>query len=109
MRTKTKRLLILFAVLKKALLLAFLTGWFTSESQTPIVTFYDSTNTLVKEKYFILNNDSSQVDGNYQMFGKFAHMFIPFKSPIAIQFFSHKFLRVLIPIFMIALFVMNIS
>ncbi len=45
--------------------------------------------------------------GNYQMFGQFAHMFNPFTSPIAIQYFSHKLLRVLVPIFMIVLFVIN--
>lgn len=47
--------------------------------------------------------------GNYQIFWMFRQMFNPFKSPIAIQFFSHKFLRVLIPFFMIALFFINWS
>jgi len=45
--------------------------------------------------------------GNYQIFWIFRSMFIPFKSPIAIQLFSHKFLRVIVPFLMIALFVIN--
>ena len=32
-------------------------------------------------------------------------MFIPVKSPIAVQLFSHKFLRLIVPFAMIALFV----
>lgn len=46
--------------------------------------------------------------GNYQIFGLFSDLFNPTQSPIAIQFFSHKLLRVLIPFFLIALFILNI-
>ena len=46
--------------------------------------------------------------GNYQIFGLFPDLFNPFQSPIAIQLFSHKLLRVLIPFFLIALFILNI-
>jgi len=45
--------------------------------------------------------------GNYQIFWIFREMFNPFKSPIALQLFSHKLLRVLIPFFMVALFFIN--
>ncbi len=45
--------------------------------------------------------------GNYQMFGLFKHMFNPLTSNIAIQFFSHKFLRVIIPFLMIMVFGLN--
>lgn len=45
--------------------------------------------------------------GNYQIFGLFPGMFIPFKSPIALQFFSHKFLRVTVPFLLIAVFILN--
>ncbi len=45
--------------------------------------------------------------GNYQIFSRFRKMFIPWQSPIAIQLFSHKFLRVLIPFFMIGIFILN--
>lgn len=47
--------------------------------------------------------------GNYQIFWTFRKMFDPFNSPIAIQFFSHKFLRVLMPFCLIAIFMVNWS
>lgn len=46
--------------------------------------------------------------GNYQIFGLFPDLFNPFTSPIAIQLFSHKFLRVIVPFFLIAVFLLNI-
>ncbi len=46
--------------------------------------------------------------GNYQIFGLFPEMFNPLRSPIAIQFFSHKLLRVVAPFLMIALFAVNV-
>lgn len=45
--------------------------------------------------------------GNYQIFGHFPELFIPFKSPIAWQLFSHKFLRLAAPFFLATLFVSN--
>jgi hypothetical protein len=45
--------------------------------------------------------------GNYQIFWVFRDLFNPFKSPIAFQLFSHKFLRVLMPFFMIMIFIVN--
>lgn len=45
--------------------------------------------------------------GNYQIFGRFPGMFNILKSPIAIQLFSHKFLRVMAPFLMIALWIVN--
>lgn len=45
--------------------------------------------------------------GNYQIFGIFKGLFNPIKSPIAWQLFSHKFLRAMIPFFLIVLFLMN--
>ncbi len=45
--------------------------------------------------------------GNYQIFRLFSDLFNPFHSPVAIQLFSHKLLRVLIPIFLILLFILN--
>ncbi|MFC1510678.1 glycosyltransferase, partial [Candidatus Omnitrophota bacterium] len=47
--------------------------------------------------------------GNYQIFGLFAPLFNPIKSPIAIQLFSHKLLRVIVPFFLILLFILNCS
>lgn len=46
--------------------------------------------------------------GNYQIFGIFPDMFNPLRSPVAIQFFSHKLLRVIAPFLMIALFAVNV-
>ena len=47
--------------------------------------------------------------GNFQIFQIFTHMFNPFKSPIAIQLFSHKFLRIVVPFFMVALAFVNFT
>lgn len=46
--------------------------------------------------------------GNYQIFGLFPDLFNPLRSPIAIQLFSHKLLRVLIPLFLVLLFILNL-
>ncbi len=46
--------------------------------------------------------------GNFQIFAKFSGMFIPLRSPIALQFFSHKFLRVVMPFCLMAVFLFNI-
>lgn len=48
------------------------------------------------------------ISGNYQLFTKFPGMFIPFKSPIAVQLFSHKLLRLTVPFLMIIVLVLNI-
>jgi len=45
--------------------------------------------------------------GNYQIFGQFLDMFIPIHSPVALQFFSHKLLRVLVPFILIGAFFSN--
>jgi len=45
--------------------------------------------------------------GNYQIFQIFFTMFNPSRSPIAIQLFSHKFLRTIIPFLMIFVFFIN--
>lgn len=46
--------------------------------------------------------------GNYQIFGLFPDLFNPLRSPVAIQLFSHKLLRVLIPLFLVLLFILNL-
>ncbi|MBI3618020.1 MAG: glycosyltransferase family 2 protein [Candidatus Omnitrophica bacterium] len=46
--------------------------------------------------------------GNYQIFGLFPDLFNPLCSPIAIQLFSHKLLRVLIPLFLILVFILDL-
>lgn len=47
--------------------------------------------------------------GNYQIFGLFADLFNPFSSPVAVQIFSHKFLRVIVPFLLILLFIANLA
>ena len=47
--------------------------------------------------------------GNFQIFAAFGNLFNPLSSPMAIQLFSHKFLRVMVPLLMIALFVINFA
>jgi len=47
------------------------------------------------------------LSGNYQIFAMFPGMFDPFRSPIALQLFSHKLLRVLAPFLLIAVFLIN--
>lgn len=46
--------------------------------------------------------------GNYQIFSMMPQVFNPFASPIALQMFSHKLLRVLVPFLLMAVFVSNI-
>ena len=46
--------------------------------------------------------------GNYQIFGILPELFNPYKNPVSIQLFSHKFLRVIIPFFMIAVVILNL-
>lgn len=45
--------------------------------------------------------------GNYQMFVLFKELFNPARSRIAIQIFSHKLLRVVVPFLMILIFILN--
>lgn len=46
--------------------------------------------------------------GNFQIFQQFTHMFNPLRSPVAIQFFSHKFLRTAVPFLMVMMIVLNL-
>lgn len=45
--------------------------------------------------------------GNYQIFKVLPQVFNPFRSPVAIQMFSHKLLRLLVPFFMIGVYFTN--
>lgn len=45
--------------------------------------------------------------GNYQIFYYLPGLFHPFQSSVAWQIFSHKFLRLMVPFFLIALYVTN--
>lgn len=67
---------------------------------------YDHVAENPKEEY---RRKTRTLFGNFQIFQIFAHMFNPLTSPIAIQLFSHKFLRVLAPFLMIGLFLINLA
>lgn len=65
---------------------------------------YDEVASSPKEEH---RRKARTLYGNYQIFGLFPDLFNPFKSPVAIQLFSHKFLRVAAPFMMIAVFFIN--
>lgn len=46
--------------------------------------------------------------GNYQIFGMFKDLLVPFRNPVSMPLISHKLLRVLAPFFMIVLFMSNL-
>lgn len=46
--------------------------------------------------------------GNYQIFGMFKDLLIPFRSPVGIALISHKLFRVIAPFFMISMFFSNL-
>src|SRR5690606_5842622 len=50
--------------------LIFICMYFSPElrAQSQVKTYYDSAATIIKEEYFILNQDSTMVDGVYTMF-----------------------------------------
>jgi cellulose synthase/poly-beta-1,6-N-acetylglucosamine synthase-like glycosyltransferase len=45
--------------------------------------------------------------GNYQLFFYLGHLFNPLKGKISWQFFSHKFLRLLVPFLLVIVFISN--
>ena len=59
---------------------------------------YDEVASSPKEEH---RRKARTLFGNYQIFGLFPGLFNPFQSPVAIQLFSHKFLRVIVPFLMI--------
>jgi biofilm PGA synthesis N-glycosyltransferase PgaC len=65
---------------------------------------YDTVADTPKEEY---RRKTRTLFGNYQIFLLFPGLFNPLKSPIAIQLFSHKFLRVILPFILIAIFVLT--
>lgn len=47
--------------------------------------------------------------GNYQIFAMFKDRFNPFRSIVAMPLFSHKFLRIAAPFFIILMFLSNLA
>lgn len=54
------------------------------------------------------NRKARTLFGNYQVFSLLPKMFHPLKSPVAFQLFSHKLLRLLIPFFLMSIFILNL-
>ena len=63
---------------------------------------YDHTSGKGKEEF---KRKVRTLAGNYQIFQLLPSLMIPFKSPISVQLFSHKFLRLLIPFFQMLIFI----
>lgn len=66
---------------------------------------YDEVADSPREEY---RRKARTLYGNWQVFGIFAGLFNPFTSPVAIQLFSHKFLRVVAPFLLIGIFCLNV-
>ncbi|MBI4436476.1 MAG: glycosyltransferase family 2 protein [Candidatus Omnitrophica bacterium] len=62
---------------------------------------YDDVSSTPRQEY---ERKVRTLAGNYQSFVQFSSMLNPFRSRVALQFISHKLLRVLAPFFLIALF-----
>ncbi|MBI4387903.1 MAG: glycosyltransferase family 2 protein [Candidatus Omnitrophica bacterium] len=66
---------------------------------------YDQPSTKSREEFV---RKVRTLTGNYQIFYYFPNLFIPFQSPIAWQFFSHKFLRLVVPFCLVGIFLINL-
>lgn len=65
---------------------------------------YDEASSTPRQEY---ERKVRTLAGNYQSFVQLSGMLNPFKSRLALQFISHKLLRVLAPFFLVALFCSN--
>ena len=66
---------------------------------------YDNTSDTPRQEYA---RKVRTLAGNYQSFAQLSRLLNPFKSRVAVQFISHKLLRILAPFFLILLFVSNL-
>ncbi len=67
---------------------------------------YDITAETPRDEY---RRKIRTLAGNYQIFFKLPTMLNPFKSKLAFQIISHKLLRLLVPFFMITLFLSSLT
>jgi len=67
---------------------------------------YDDASSTPRQEY---ERKVRTLAGNYQSFVQLSSLLNPFQSRVALQFISHKLLRVLAPFFLIALFLSNVS
>ena len=61
-------------------------------------------DTVVKDAKEEFSRKARTLAGNFQAFGYLKGLFNPFRSPVAFQFFSHKFLRLVVPFLLINVF-----
>ena len=66
---------------------------------------YDDASSSPRQEY---ERKVRTLAGNYQSFAELSEMLNPFKSRVALQFISHKLLRILAPFFLLMLFCSNI-
>jgi len=66
---------------------------------------YDEVSNSPREEH---RRKARTLYGNFQIFRLFKNLFIPFRSPICLQIFSHKFLRVMMPLVLITIFLLNV-
>ncbi len=66
---------------------------------------YDQVAQNPREEY---TRKSRTLFGNYQIFRILPEIFHPLRCPVALQIFSHKFLRVMIPFLLVAIFILNL-
>lgn len=71
----------------------------------PKAIIFDSVSRDAEEEF---QRKARTLTGNFQIFTLLKKLFNPLVSPIAIQLFSHKFLRLTVPFFLICLLVSNI-
>ena len=71
----------------------------------PLAKAYDDVAENPKEE---ARRKNRTLFGNFQIFNIFPNLFNPFESPVAIQFFSHKLLRIAAPFLMILLVLLNL-
>ncbi len=71
----------------------------------PLAKAYDNVSQTFKEEN---TRKVRTLAGNWQIFFRLKNLFNPFKSKIAVQLFSHKVLRTLMPFFLIMVFVVNL-
>ena len=67
---------------------------------------YDDPANMPKQEY---RRKVRTLTGNYQIFAMFKDRFNPFRSIVAMPLFSHKFLRIVAPFFIILMFLSNLA
>jgi cellulose synthase/poly-beta-1,6-N-acetylglucosamine synthase-like glycosyltransferase len=70
----------------------------------PKAKIYDTAVKNAREEFL---RKTRTLAGNFQIFVYLKRLFNPFKSPIAWQLFSHKFLRLIVPFLLVIAFISN--